>query len=561
MGFSAEPKKVYELFNRKCYLIPRNQRRYVWEKRNWEELYDDISLVTQKTLPPHFIGSFVLNDEGRQDGLPHYTIIDGQQRIITLTIMLASILFWFKKEKLIDDYLGTTQYVFATDDKAKKRVMLQSDYHLSLETIIKSIDEMPDDQFDVIGIGSFLEISRYSPSSDNNIVNAFKYFMTRIKDEMDTTDNHQKYLLSLRDATLNISDITIIALSEEDSYTIFEILNARGMILEDHELLKNYIMRYIQPEKTRDKAKQVWFEIENDLDSNISKFVKHYAKHVCSYNKSDNLSEYKIIQRANKGRNTDDLLRDLRKKADYYSKMINPIGKCIPNSVEYRVFSFFKKKRQEQLRPVILSLMHQNDLGNIPNELYENVLVFMYNYYVCYNIIGEESSNKLTNVVYKYSELIENHYSEQVLNDFVSDMKKKLPARDIFIRSFENVGWSHHSSFFEGDKNKERSQTVIEVLERYLNHGECLSGFTIEHVLDDADDVSNGQIGNLIPLEEGINSGLSGKEFDEKIKAYMRSNYKTARSFSERYSMSFDPQKRTHYLAALFYDEILKLST
>lgn len=49
--------------------------------------------------------------------------------------------------------------------------------------------------------------------------------------------------------------VKIVSSSEEDSYTIFEILNARGQELAAHELLKNYIMRYIQPAERRDDAR------------------------------------------------------------------------------------------------------------------------------------------------------------------------------------------------------------------------------------------------------------------------------------------------------------------
>lgn len=559
MAFKAEPKKVYDIFNRKCYLIPRNQRQYVWDKRNWEELYDDIDIVMERSLPSHFIGSFVLNESERQNGLPYYTIIDGQQRVITLSIILASVLFWLKKEKLTEDYLGTKEYVFATDNRANKVVMLRSDYHLSLESIIKSIDEMPEDQFDKMSVDSFLSCSRYSPNDDPQIVSAFIYFLNRIKDEMDKTASHAEYLRSFRDTVLDASNIIVIAYSEEDSYTIFEILNARGVILEDHELLKNYIMRYIQPEQSRDKAKMVWEEIENELGKSLSHFVMHYAKHV-SINYIDELSDYKNIQRTNRGKSTDILLRDLKMKADFYSKIINPSSNCEQDSVEFRVFSFFKRKRQEILRPVILSLMHQNTIGNITNEMYDDALVFMYNFYVCYKIIGEESSNKLTNSVSKYAALIENQFTEDILNDFVNELKSKLPSREQFINSFMNVGWTHHHGYFEGDKNKDRAQTVLEILERYLNGGQCRSEFSIEHILPDSEDKRNGQIGNLLPLEISINKAIGTKSLAEKLEFYKSSNYKTVRSFASRYSeKEFNPDNRSKYLAGLFYDEILKL--
>ena len=62
--------------------------------------------------------------------------------------------------------------------------------------------------------------------------------------------------MQIRDALIAISYVNIISSTEEDSYTIFEILNARGLDLEDYELLKNYIMRYLQPIETRDDAKK-----------------------------------------------------------------------------------------------------------------------------------------------------------------------------------------------------------------------------------------------------------------------------------------------------------------
>lgn len=45
MSFDANDKKIYDLFNRNRFIIPRNQRRYVWNKRNWDELFEDILLV------------------------------------------------------------------------------------------------------------------------------------------------------------------------------------------------------------------------------------------------------------------------------------------------------------------------------------------------------------------------------------------------------------------------------------------------------------------------------------------------------------------------------------
>lgn len=99
MSFEAKEKSVDKLLNDAIYCIPRNQRRYVWNTQNWTDIYDDVELVVDGISQSHFIGSIVLKDEGKDEGLQKYTIIDGQQRILTLTIFLASIMFMLKKEE------------------------------------------------------------------------------------------------------------------------------------------------------------------------------------------------------------------------------------------------------------------------------------------------------------------------------------------------------------------------------------------------------------------------------------------------------------------------------
>lgn len=559
MAFNAEQKKIYELFNRKTYGIPRNQRRYVWQERNWEELFEDITYsITSDTS--HFLGSFVLKDEGRINGLPNFTIIDGQQRIITLTIFLGSILYWLRKKKMEDDFLGTKLYVFTQDDKASETTIVKSEYHSSLESIIKLIRDMDEHEFENVSVSKLLEKGNQNPKKDKSIISAFKYYITKI-DECLKMNGGNNYLIKLRDAVVNVSYISIISTSEEDSYTIFEILNARGTELEDHELLKNYIMRYIQPEINRDKAKSIWADMEMQLGNDFKKFIKHYCTHRCKY-KTNGASAYKTIQMNFKGRNTEELLNDLQKKAFYYSKLINPQENCKHETVEYRVFSFFKRKRQEQLRPVLLSIIHHHEIGAIEDKLYDDTLNFIYNFYLCYNIIGEENSNKLTNVVYKYAEQIENKYEDNLLVEFSQNLKEKLPNETVFHNAFKNIGYSKFNSFYEGEKNKDKVQTVLEVLERYLNSGICMENFTIEHVLNDCECKENGQIGNLIPLEANLNQNLKNKDYQLKIEKYSDSNYKTARDFSKRFnkSESFDPNKRTEYLANLFYKKILVLN-
>ena len=386
MSFEAKEKSVDKLLNDAIYYIPRNQRRYVWNVQNWMDLYDDVELVVDGISKSHFIGSIVLKDEGKDEGLQKYTVIDGQQRILTLTIFLTSIMFMLKKQGMLDDFNGTLKYLVAKDIKAKDREIVFPEYHLSLPKIVNTLKNSRQEDLSKCSITSFANQCTISKVKDKAIINAFKFFSGKLQ------NLEKEKLLATRDALIGIGYVNIISSTEEDSYTIFEILNARGLDLEDHELLKNYIMRYLQPIERRDDAKRIWEEIENNLSGSTNDFLRHYALHKYNYNndKKQSISVYKSLQNATRGRHVDKLLDDIKLKSDYYTAFINQTS-CLPREGE--IFAFFKEKRVVVFRPILLSLKHLLSLEKITEEKYLNILEFLYNFYICFKIIGNENSN------------------------------------------------------------------------------------------------------------------------------------------------------------------------
>ena len=566
MSFKAQDEYVYSLFTRSCYGMPRNQRRYVWTERNWKELFDDVELVVSGIEPTHFIGSIVLyKEKDRENGISYYTIIDGQQRIITLTIFLSSIAFWLKCYSAENEFKGTKQYIIASDDSDVQHLMVNSEYHLSLNRILYNIIDTPMEKLAKHSVESFVADNTLS-GRDKNIASAFRFFLNSLSESLKRPGVYPtEYLVRMRDAITNkLLYVSIIASSEEDACTIFEILNARGSVLEDHELLKNYIMRGMKPSLDLDEAKTVWNEIENELGTSINRFVKHYATHKYRSGTQDGMSDYKIIQISNKGKSAKELLFDIKTKSTYYCKLIYPkkdgeAANC--SETEFMVYSFFKKRRQEQIRPLLLSLIHQNAVGYMPDTKYESVILFLYDFFICYNIIGQENSNKITNTIYTFSREIEENYSDETIDKLVFELRGKLPNRESFINSFNLVGWSHHGGYYDDDKDKDRVQIILEALERNKSERKNCDDFTIEHILDDSDDVRNGKIGNLIPLEEHLNQRCKGKALDKKIKLYSKSSFYTARSIYDRYngkSETFDIDSRTQAMAEEFFDQVLK---
>lgn len=559
MSFEAKDYPVSDILTKAVFDIPRNQRRYVWKKENWQDIYEDIVFsITEKK--PHFIGSIVLEGNKKANGLTYFTIIDGQQRITTITLALLAVMKLFYENGMINDFLGTISYLQSKNNRNEDIIILNHDYHLSIECLIKGMISLEDAK---ISITSFVDTHILSKSKDKCVGDAVKFFYSAIREDIGKRDDPRERLIEIRNAILDMTVVKIVSTSEEDSYTIFEILNARGQELAPHELLKNYIMRYIQPAERRDDAKNKWEDMERVLGTAMNKFIKHYATHRFGETKDKYSSPYQAIQKATRGQGIAALFDDIKLKSEYYNRIIHPVagkdGNC--SATEARIFNFFRIKKFEQFRPILLSLIHQRELEILSLEKYELTLKYIYNFFICYTIIGEEKSNKLEDVVFKYARLIESEYSDNLLQEFATGLKRKLPGYDWFLNAFKNIGWSKHYDLYKGDKNKNRVQIVLEVIEKFVSQRDEIQDFTIEHMLPDADDISNSQIGNLIPLEERLNRRCGTKPLIEKYKIYRESGYTSSRNVAKMNNgKEFHAEKRTEFMAKLMYNSILELN-
>lgn len=271
---------------------------------------------------------------------------------------------------------------------------------------------------------------------------------------------------------------------------------------------------------------------------------------------------FSTIKKATKN-NVNEFFQDLQTKANYYSLIVNPTDSSaveVLSNVEIQVFTFLKKKRAIQFRPIMMSLMNRKNDGDISEEVYNEILTFIYRFFVCYNIIGEEKSNKLEDVIRKYSPLIENEYTDQILDDFKTSLKKKIPDYNTFKNSFRNIGWSNHNDFYKNSKLKNRVLTVLELIESYESRCTILNPFTIEHIIPDSSNAPNAyNIGNMIPLEEYKNEALKNKSVAEKVETYSDSCFTMARNFSRYYTPNFNPLQRNEIMAKKIYTEILRL--
>lgn len=554
MAFKSDDKNISGLLDRRVvFLIPRNQRRYVWTSDNWKDVLEDLEFSIKNPLRPHFMGSIVLEkkSDGQSDGVEVYSIIDGQQRITTFLLFLATIMYLFKERSEQANFEGLKSYLITRNLANKASCKLSSERYPSLGIFIDNVCN-----WDLLfaSLSKLIGESSTASKQNNDIFNAVRYFYEKLKGC--TTDEIEKY----RNALLNTNIVEIIATSEEDAYTIFEILNARGQILEDYELIKNFIMRYYEPSNSVDTAKTLWeTEIIQPLGGNVSQFIKHYVTHRYAKSGNGHNFNYDIVKAETDKHEVIQLLNDMCQKASYYKIIIDPQtgdnGNC--SEIEYSVYSFMKSNRGVLFRPMFLSLIHRYKTEEISLNLYEGVLVFIKHFFICYNLLGRLTSNKLTDTVQSSAKNLEETYSPEILHKFVNGLIRRLPTLEEFTKSFQSIGWSRINEYHKDISQKHRAQIALETLESIETGLWNIEPYTIEHLNPDSVDRKNANIGNLMLLEAKANENLGSKSFAEKVDSYQDSRYKTTRNVYKWYHdnpSSFNPDRRAIDMAKKIYD-------
>ena len=169
MAFDAQQKKINDILSGDFeYVIPRYQRKYVWQEKQWRELLDDIkyclivSKEESKSEWTHFLGSFVFERQSQGKDL---IVIDGQQRLTTITLMLCAICTLFNEYGEEARFRGVTKYIIGTDDMGADYVRVNNQALKNFQFIV---DEAT--QYNSLQSKSKLFSSSYLENSDRKSV-------------------------------------------------------------------------------------------------------------------------------------------------------------------------------------------------------------------------------------------------------------------------------------------------------------------------------------------------------------------------------------------------------
>ncbi|MFB1343486.1 DUF262 domain-containing protein [Helicobacter pylori] len=525
------------------FVIPIYQRLYSWGKEQCEQLWDDIIKIGgNDKMNGHFIGSILYVLDGNTPSSP-LLIIDGQQRLTTITLLFIAlrnhlsdevkILEKFSREK-IESYLINSN---KDGDKKFRLILSESDK----DTLLFLIDK-----------------NKRKPSERSvKIMENFKLFEEWIRKNTDKLETIFKGLEKLM--------IVWIALDKEkdDPQLIFESMNSKGIELTQTDLIRNYIVMETEVEKQKIFYKKYWRAMEEDFKQNetlFNQFVRHYltikTREIPNINKV--YEAFKRYQQE-RGIGIEDLLKDLQKYCGFFCQIV---FKKEDDKELNEALSFLVDLEMDVIYPLLLELYSDYIDGVLSKQDFIPI-IYLTESYICRRAVCGLGTNGLNKIFASFTKKInKDQYLESIKAHFLSleTTKGKFPKDSEFKNLFTTIDFynlKEKKYFFERLENFDTKEPV--------NTKEC----TIEHIMPqtlnlewERDLGENFQaihekylhtIGNLTLT--GYNKEYSNNSFQEKRdmeKGFKQSSLKLNQSLKDLESFGEkEIEKRANDLADL----------
>ncbi len=567
MKIESTDQDIRNLLSSGYYRIPRFQRPFSWTHENIQDFWDDI---IKGKLRDYFIGSMVVFKEGSQ----RYGVVDGQQRLTTITIFLAVLRNQLKKAGFEDLARGIHGLI------DRKNIDNKDEFILSTET------SYPFLQDHILKWGSPdvpVEVMR----EEQNLKSAFEQFRRLVDEEegairaalgpgAEKVDQAIcKRLVEMRDTVLELKVILVKLDNEDDAYIIFETLNTRGKDLSLTDLVKNHVTKHLKVSSASvDQPKVKWERIletiegsSSDLDTDT--FMHHFWLSRYDYLPAKSL--FKEIKRRIGKDECGQFLADLVSDSSLY-RSIHEIsyGKWSKNEQgvadSLEALQLF---RVQQQTPCVLSLVRAYKAGRIKKRQLEDALVAIEKFHFLFTAVTSQRSSGGISGMYASlgRRLCESTTMEAALS-VISELKQKLRDR---VPSLDEVKALFQEVLYTESLTKQRGlvRYILATIEKSRNSGQVVDygKMTIEHLVPQSEigaglisEIVAGQLGNLILVSQGMNSSLSNRPFSEKKRILKQAKFPLEAEIEAAEEWGLEQiRARTERIAQLAYNKLWKI--
>lgn len=550
LSIDTEVKGIGALLKAGRLRVPHHQRAFAWTNEDVGQLWDDITRAENQESG-YFVGPVVLGEEAPRSPL---SVIDGQQRLATASLLFAAIAGYFignggepgsERAQILDnEYLGSKNLVTLERDP---RLVLNGDddeYFRQLISAAVSSEQPPEPQT--------------QKPSHRLLFDAFKLLSDRVMRRAEGSgSNWQSSLQELVGFVAeSVQMITIKVGNSHNAYLIFETLNSRGAQLTTSDLLKNHL--FGQAEGRLDQVRIDWTEMTAGLATiegreSTPDFLRHYWISTREMVREKDL--FKIIStEIRTSRLAAQLSTGLAKSAQQYASLANPSHPNWRSTAVRESLQVLQLFRVKTPRPLLLAASEE-----LPDNQFQRVLAAVARWSVRLAIVGGLGSGTAEEIFGEAARDVRRKKIKSV-STLKDCLKTIIPSDQDFLGAFANkrIKNGRQSRYLLAELEKQARGQAQEVSELTTNLDE--NRVNLEHVMPrnskawsiDDHSLYVDRIGNMALMLAKVNRRQGDDTFESKKEAFRRSKLILTRSLAQFPSWGPDQiAERQQHLANL----------
>lgn len=402
------------------FIIPIYQRTYSWTRPQCEQLWKDIIRAADPSVSAHFIGSVVYVEKGlySHSSIPQLLVIDGQQRLTTLSILLCALGRGIQQrgsegeinQKKINNY-----FLFNSEE--------DGDLHYKLLLT----------QSDKTTLFNLLDNRELPENASKKVVENFELFEERIKKTEDLITVYQGL------SKLIVVDISLNR-DHDNPQLIFESLNSTGLELSQADLIRNYILMGLEPKEQEALYNEYWYPMEQSLGPTdyaalFDRFMRDYL--TAKTGRIPNIREvydvFKGYSQEHKG-SVREIVADIYKYAKYFMNMV--LDKE-PDKELGRIFKDINELKVDVAYPFLMELYDDYSTQVLSREEFVKIAKLVESYVMRRSICGIPTNSMNKTFATLSKEIDKANYLESIQAAFMwKDSYRRFPNNDEFEKEF-----------------------------------------------------------------------------------------------------------------------------
>lgn len=553
---AKETNLVGVLEGTKQYQVPLYQRTYSWGRKQIDQLWDDIVEIAavRRGNPEatHFIGSLVLavSPDIGAVGLNKFLVVDGQQRLTTLTLLLAALRDHqaqgdARHRDRIDDQYLHNRY---EEGQPLKLLPTQADRE-PYEAVIRSTA---------------------LAGREDAVGSAYRFFRSKIEQVDDPDDAHD--IADIENAVLRgLALVAVTAEQGDNAHRIFESLNNTGLRLTQADLLKNYLFMRLGP-RADAVYQQVWRPLERLLDAESLELLfwldlvqtDELAKQSDTY-----LGQQRRLEKLMEVTAIEADIRRIAAFGELLATVLDP--KREPHHGVRRRLERLRAWGSTTAYPVIMQILARRSAGTASDEQVEQALLYLESYFVRRIVIGRATAGLNRSLLQAANAVASTDNVDRALRRFLSTGRKHFATDQQVREAVTTVPF-----YWQG--RAAQKKLILQWLEESFGSKERVdpANLTIEHVLPQSmsaevrEEFSRGLAPMVDPVFEherlvhtlgnltltGYNSELSNLPFSRKRVMLANTGIQLSREVSQACAWSAaEIEARGRALAERVIDE------